>query len=289
MTEDNKGPKPFKPEKVKVMQTCFVDKRVLDEHGTCVFQGQFYDKDKTRCTYTIMPDSFEKVQKNKEYMDVFKWVGLDGYFSLPPCGIDLQRIYELISSINKDDNAKITDLDGELIDVKIDEEVINEALKFKTTGALKLPHRLSKTDRKQIFVEPSGTHETFRDLYRKEVVVPLMLYNQHFHIGKPPKYTLPNKRVACFMTTALQKKRHQPAVYSKGILNELVEQPQSVTFKRQPYIGAGHMLTRITYQALGAMDKMPAPISQWRVEPTAETRVLEPNPIIRPRTKVSPG
>lgn len=232
MTSEDEETEPFKLEKVKIMQTCFVDKRVLDEHGTCVFQGQFFDKDKVRCTYTTVPDSFVKVQKDKKYIDLFKRVGLDGYFSLPPCGVDLQRSYELLSSIDKDGNAKITDLDGEVTDVLIDEDIINQALKFKTTGALKLPHRLSDLERKQTFVETRGSHETFRDLFREEVVVPSMLYSQHFHIGKPPKYTLPNKRVACFMTTALQKNRHQPATYSKQILSDIIEQPQSVTFKR---------------------------------------------------------
>lgn len=138
--------------------------------------------------------------------------------------MDLQRSYELISTIDKDGNAKITYLDGEITEVKVDKEVINEALKFKTTGALKLPHRLTNTKRKQNFLEPLGTHETFRDLYRKEVVVLLMLYSQHFHIGRPPKYTIPNKRLASFMTMTLQNNISQPAIYSKVIFNELVEQ-----------------------------------------------------------------
>ena len=80
-------------------------------------------------------------------MEIFKKVGLDGYFSLPPCVIDLQRSYELLSTIDKDGNVKVTDLDGEVTEVKIDEQLINEALHFKTIGALKLAHMLTKVER----------------------------------------------------------------------------------------------------------------------------------------------
>lgn len=49
MTQDEEL-ESYKAKKVKVMGTCFVNKNVLDENGTCVFQGQFYDKDKTKCS-----------------------------------------------------------------------------------------------------------------------------------------------------------------------------------------------------------------------------------------------
>ena len=166
MTKEEADFEPFKPDNVKVMGNCFVEKKVLDKHNTCVFQGQFYDKDKTRCTYTALPDSFARVQRKKECMEIFKKVGLDGYFSLPPYGIDLKRSYELLSTIDKDGNTKIMDLDGKVTEVKIDENLINVALHFKTMGALKLPYRLIEAERSQTFMEVIGTHETFKDLYQ---------------------------------------------------------------------------------------------------------------------------
>lgn len=64
------------------------------------------------------------------------------------------------------------------------------------------------------------------------------------------------------MSTSLQKDRHHLVVYSRVIFNDMVEQPQSVTFKRQSHIGASHMLTKISYHVLGTADKLPKPLSQ---------------------------
>lgn len=136
MIEEDEEKESYKAEEVKIMSTCFVDKGVLNQQVACVFQVYFLNKEKKKCTYIAMPDTFERVHKTKEYMDVFKRVGLDGYFNLPPCGIDLQRSYELMSSLNEDGVARVTGLDGEEVEVKIDEALINEALHFKTTGAV---------------------------------------------------------------------------------------------------------------------------------------------------------
>ena len=257
MSEEQEQQQAYKPEKVKVMPTCFVDPGILERHEACVFQGEFYDKENKRCTYTAMPDTLKKCTRTKIIWKIFKKVGLDGYFSLPPCGVDLQRSYELMSSLNDEGVATMTNLEGEEVQVKIDEALISEALNFKTKGAVQLPHQLSDAERNQTFLYPEASQQTFKNLSRKEVGVPLMLYSQHFHLQKPPKYTLPNKRLAGFMTNALQKNKTQPALYAKTILGDMMAYPKSKTFSKKPHIGAGHMLTRIAYQALGAADKLP--------------------------------
>lgn len=277
---------PFKPSNVKVMGTCFVDKNVPEENVTCFFQGQFQDKEKNRCSYMVMPDSFARIHKKPQYMNVFKSVGLDAYFSLPPCAVDIQRSYELMSSINKDGIAKITNMEGEETEVRIDEEVINEALHFRNRGVLRLPHRLTNSERRQTFLDLARRIETFRYMNKPEVVVPCMLFSQHFHIGKPPKYTIPNKRVANFMTSALQKGRNQPRQYARLMYNDLIEHPQLVNFKKNPHIDVGHMLTRISYQALGASDQLPLPISQRETSgPGISAIPPAPRGIIPPRRK----
>ena len=61
-------------------------------------------------------------------MEIFRKVGLDGYFGLEPWGIDIQRAYELMTTINKEGVATLSMPEGETVQVQIFEDLISEAL-----------------------------------------------------------------------------------------------------------------------------------------------------------------
>lgn len=76
---------PFEPIEVKVMDTSFVDLKMLKKHESCLFNRSFYDK-KDKKVGIIMPsaDSFFQVQKDEgcKKVSTKNKVGLDGYFDL---------------------------------------------------------------------------------------------------------------------------------------------------------------------------------------------------------------
>jgi len=65
-------------------------------------------------------------------------VGLQEYFNQPPWGIDVQRSYELITSIDEDGEAQLTNNNGEVVTVEINQEFISDALKFKKNNTVKV-------------------------------------------------------------------------------------------------------------------------------------------------------
>ena len=64
--------KPFEPLKVKVMPTCFIGKETVDQHGTCVFAGEFMDGKGTKVGFVQMLDTFSEIHKEADIQNVFK-------------------------------------------------------------------------------------------------------------------------------------------------------------------------------------------------------------------------
>ena len=51
--------------------------------------------------------------------------------------------------------------------------------------------------------------------------------------------------------------------FAKHVLDFLFEHASFVGLKNEPYLYANHMLTRISYHALGIINKLPEPVSQY--------------------------
>ena len=60
----------------------------------------------------ILLESFFALHQAQPNMQVFRQVGLDGYFGLEPWGVDMQRDYELMTTINSDGVATLTNQEG---------------------------------------------------------------------------------------------------------------------------------------------------------------------------------
>ena len=57
--------------------------------------------------------------------------------------------------------------------------------------------------------------------------------------------------------TKSMTRMHPTTNFSKYFLSELQQHANSKGVKETPYLGAGHMLTRIVYQALGEINNLP--------------------------------
>ena len=150
---DLEAEEPFKAKEIHVMETSYVDKKPLDLANTCIFKGEFYDQEKRKVGMVLLPNSFFDLHQAERNMQVFKQVGLDGYFGLDPWGVDIQRAYELMTTINSDGVATLSMPKGETVHVQISKDLISEALNLpKSSSAYKMPYHLPEQDRKQIFL-----------------------------------------------------------------------------------------------------------------------------------------
>ena len=89
----------------------------------------------------------------------------------------------------------LTDRDGKIVRVTINEHIIQDALHFKE-GYEDLNCRLSDSERSKVFLNIKGKQGTFEDMAIEEVKFPLQLFTQHFNLRKPQKIARPNLHVA---------------------------------------------------------------------------------------------
>ena len=261
MFEEADTVEPFKPTDVRVMEISHLERKTLEEANTCIFRGTFYDEERKSVSVILPPATFFKLHEDPVCQNAFNKVGLEKYFQLPPWGVDIQRAYELMTSIDDNGLAAITDRNGVKLKVQITEELVSEALKLPTPGeAFKLPHQLSEPDKKATF-HPTISTETFKDLVDQTLAPPLRLYAHHFAMGRPQKYTHPNKRVAGFIQRAMRSRSKQSGDFSRGILADIQGYKRSKGLQTQPCLAGGLMLTRIAYQAIGMIEELLAPLA----------------------------
>ena len=79
----------YQPQKIKAITTCFVDEEILQSKGTCVFKGEFAAPMNKKVGLITMPSSFQELGKDDEYISVYRQLGLENYFRLKPCGVDV--------------------------------------------------------------------------------------------------------------------------------------------------------------------------------------------------------
>ena len=97
---------------------------------------------------------------------------------------------------------------------------------------------------------------------RAVVEIPLCLYTQNFTLGKPQKYTHPHKWISHFFTKAYIKNQPQRGDFYKQVLHNIISHASSNNLENTPHLNGGPMLTRIAYQGLGMIDKLPPPLTQ---------------------------
>ena len=151
-----------------------------------------------------------------------------------------------MTTLDMEGNAVNTDLEDKKVKIRVDEALI---LKLRPGYFSLLTDKISDAEKKATFLELPGAASTYRDLVRKEVEIPLQIYDQHFTLKKPVRYTKPSLRLETLFTKSLTRMHPNPN-FSKYILSEMQQHAQSKGIRDSPYLDAGHMLTRIAYWAL---------------------------------------
>lgn len=182
----------YQPRDLKATTACFVDEAELQAKGMCMFKGEFSTLKDEKVGLITMPPNLQEIDKIDEYITVYRRLGLDGYFCLKPCGVDVQRAYKLMTTIDPIGSANITDLEGNEKQVIVNEAMVQDALKFKE-GYQDMKHRLTKEDHDRYFLNLKGKKGTFDDMSIEEAKPPARLFTQHFNLihTSPHAHRLP--------------------------------------------------------------------------------------------------
>ncbi|MCO5552280.1 hypothetical protein L7F22_005792 [Adiantum nelumboides] len=234
---------------------------VLAQIPAHIFIAKFRDEEGDNIKTTIMPREIWTMHRRPKVASAVRVVHLEQLFKLPPWGTDYMRAHKLMSSIQYDGKAMLTDSDGAKVEVLMTKEIINEALQF-LSGAYDLIPKTKAIDNEKAFLKVKGSKFKYSDLIYSERELPLRLISQHFRVQKPPRYTEPFLHMAVVMALCVAERRQVRCDYAKFILESLIEANLKNSAKNKLYMNAEPMLTRVAYQALGMIDDLPAASSQ---------------------------
>ncbi|MCO5562872.1 hypothetical protein L7F22_016508 [Adiantum nelumboides] len=246
---------PYVLQRLKLMPTSYISQDMLDEAQIGIYQGEFYTEKGENVKVTVLPREVTNLQKQHPFQAVFIQDGLDKYFKEPIMKIDLQRAWQLQSSITEQGLARITTKDGETVEVHITAELIQEALQFRQ-GVKDIPARSVPVEYKKVFRYKVNQKESFEDLIHQQLKAPLKIFTQHFEPGKAPRYTQPAKRIALHFTQAILSPSIAHGKYAEYVLHSIQSYATHTSIKKHPVLAIGHMLTRIAYYALGMQEDL---------------------------------
>ena len=142
--------------------------------------------------------------------------------------------------------------------LRIDGEMITQALKIIHGGNNVSSMKLSLEEKKQVFKmqDDSVTEMTYNNLVDQHVRLPLQIYQQHFHLMKPQKYTLLDPHASYTFTQARKRNVVILCDWGENILKDLIRAGTSTNYSTKRYIGCDQVITRILYHALGISDEL---------------------------------
>ncbi|MCO5558987.1 hypothetical protein L7F22_012578 [Adiantum nelumboides] len=123
------GP-PYEADELSTNEKSHIPDEVLAQIPAHIFIAKFRDEEGDNIKTTIMPREIWTLHRRPEVSSAVRAVHLEEFFILPPWGTDYMRAHELMSSIQYNGKAMLTDNDGAKVEVLIMKEIINEALQF---------------------------------------------------------------------------------------------------------------------------------------------------------------
>ncbi|MCO5595570.1 hypothetical protein L7F22_049615 [Adiantum nelumboides] len=225
---------PYEVDKLSTNEKSHIPDEVLAQIPAHIFIAKFRDEEGDNVETTIMPREIWTLHRRPEVASAVRAVHLEQFFRLPPWGTYYMRAHELMSSIQYDGKAMLTDSDGAKVEVLITKEIINKALQF-LPGAYDLIPKTKTIDNEKVFLKVKGIKF---------------------------KYTEPFLHMAMVMALCVAEKRQVRCDYAKFILETLIEANLKNSAKNKLYMSVGPMLTRVAYQALGMIENLPAVSSQ---------------------------
>ncbi|MCO5571286.1 hypothetical protein L7F22_025024 [Adiantum nelumboides] len=132
-----------------------------------------------------MPREIWTLHRRPEVASAIRAVHLEQFFRLPPWGTNYMRSHELMSAIQYDGKAMLTDNDGSKVEVLITKEIVNKALQLQP-GTYDLIPKTKAIDDEKAFVKVKGSKFKYSNLIHIELELSLWLISQHFRVQKPP-------------------------------------------------------------------------------------------------------
>ncbi|MCO5599603.1 hypothetical protein L7F22_053709 [Adiantum nelumboides] len=252
---------PYEVDELSTNGKSHISDEVLAQIPAHIFIAKFRDEEGDNIKTTIMPREIWTLHRKPEVASAVRAVQLEQFFRLSPWGTDYMRAHELMSSIQYDGKAMLIDSDGAKVEVLITKEIINEALQFLPRAYDLIP-KTKAIDYEKTFLKVKGSKFKYSDLIYSELELPLRLISQHLRVQKPPRYIEPFLHMAVVMALCVAERRQVRCDYAKFILESLIKANLKNSAKNKLYMNAGHMLTRVAYQALDMMDDLPAASSQ---------------------------
>ncbi|MCO5563971.1 hypothetical protein L7F22_017624 [Adiantum nelumboides] len=168
---------PYEVDELSTNEKSHIPDEVLAQIPTHIFIAKFRDEEDDNIKTTIMPREIWTLHRRPEVASAVRAVHLEQFFRLPPWGTNYMRAHELMSSIQYDGKAMLTDSDGAKVEVLITKE-INEALRF-LPGAYDLIPKTKVIDNEKAFLKVKDSKFKYLDLIYNELELPLRLISQH--------------------------------------------------------------------------------------------------------------
>ncbi|MCO5613456.1 hypothetical protein L7F22_067732 [Adiantum nelumboides] len=179
---------PYEADELSTNEKSHIPDEVLAQIPAHIFIAKFRDEEGDNIKTTIMPREIWTLHRRPEVASAVRAMHLEQFFRLPPWGTDYMRAHELMSSIQYDGKAMLTDSDGAKVEVLITKEIINEALQF-IPGAYDLIPKTKVIDNEKAFLKVKGSKFKYSDLIYSKLELPLKLISQHLRVQKSPRTT----------------------------------------------------------------------------------------------------
>ena len=158
-----------------MVQNCFIDQEVLQDHDTFAVKANFYGETK-ESTIMCLPKSMLALQKQEECMKVFTLTGFDQFFQMPPCDVDAKRCHELLTTLQEDGTCMLSDLEGEPMELNLTPDIVTRALKIQEGNHNISSMKMNPGDRLIAFMVDNANKSVYAALRVDEARLALQIH-----------------------------------------------------------------------------------------------------------------
>ena len=115
---------PYELLSVKLADHCYIDNEELRAFRVGLFTGKFKDLQQRIWTITLMPQELHQMHIYQHAMELYRKLGLQAFFQLPICGVDIKRVHQLLTTMDEEGNGRVEDQDENELSIRITEEMI---------------------------------------------------------------------------------------------------------------------------------------------------------------------
>ena len=143
---------PFTLYHLEVVHKCYIDEVALRSAHAYVMRMKFNDEEDVATIVIKIPSLVFHMQTIEHCMRIFFLTGLQNFFNLKPIQIDAQRVHQFLTSIQEDGTCRMMGLDGATTSVRIDSDMVTQALKLFQGDHNVSTMKLSLEEKKQVFI-----------------------------------------------------------------------------------------------------------------------------------------